>query len=108
MVILIAVPLIYQIHLTPKGIVFAVLSGAIASGIGYSVWYAALKYHTAARAAILQLSVPALAAIGGVVFLSEIISVRLLLASGLILGGIALAILGKTKPRKKETMNDER
>jgi len=100
MIILVALPLIYQIHLSPKGIVCAVLSGALASGIGYSVWYAALKYHTATRAAILQLSVPALAAIGGVIFLSEIISARLLLASGLILGGIALAIFGRTQIKK--------
>jgi drug/metabolite transporter (DMT)-like permease len=99
MIILVALPLLYRIHLSPKGVVCAVLSGAIASGIGYSVWYAALKYHTATRAAILQLSVPALAAIGGVIFLAEIISVRLLLASGMILGGIALAIFGKWKPR---------
>lgn len=99
LIILAALPFAYQIHLSPKGIVFAVLSGAIASGIGYSIWYAALKYHTATRAAILQLSVPALAAIGGVIFLSEIISVRLIAASALILGGIALAILGKVKPQ---------
>lgn len=108
MIIPVALALIYQIHLSPKGIIFAGLSGAIASGIGYSIWYAALKYHTATRAAILQLSVPALAATGGVIFLSEIISARLLLASALILGGIGLAILGKVKTPRKETMNDER
>ncbi|HEX8733963.1 MAG TPA: DMT family transporter [Pyrinomonadaceae bacterium] len=104
MIILAALPLIYRIQLSPKGIVFAVLSGAIASGIGYSVWYAALKYHTATRAAILQLSVPALAAIGGVIFLAEIISTRLLLASALILGGIGLAILGKMKPQSQNRL----
>lgn len=97
MIILASLPFINQIHLSQKGIIFAVLSGAIASGIGYSVWYAALKYHTATRAAILQLSVPALAAIGGVVILSEIVSLRLLLASALILGGIGVAVLGKKK-----------
>ncbi len=84
-----------QIHLSPKGILLAALSGAIASGIGYSVWYAALKFHTATRAAILQLSVPALAATGGVIFLAEIVSLRLLLATVLILGGISLAIVGR-------------
>jgi drug/metabolite transporter (DMT)-like permease len=94
-VILVSLPFIYQLKLSPKGVLFAVLSGAIASGIGYSVWYAALKCHTATRAAILQLSVPVLAAIGGLIFLSEIISLRLILASGLILGGIGLAILGR-------------
>ncbi|HSK73908.1 MAG TPA: DMT family transporter [Pyrinomonadaceae bacterium] len=95
MVILIALPFLRNIHLSQKGILLAVLSGAVASGIGYSVWYAALKFHTATRAAILQLSVPVLAAVGGVVFLSEIISVRLILATVLILGGIGLAILGR-------------
>ena len=84
-----------QIHLSQTGVLLAVLSGAIASGIGYSVWYAALKFHTATRAAILQLSVPALAATGGVIFLAEIVSMRLLLATVLILGGILLAIVGR-------------
>ncbi len=95
MVILLSLPFIYQIHLSPRGILLAVLSGAIASGIGYSVWYAALKFHTATRAAILQLSVPALAATGGVIFLAETVSLRLILATVLILGGISLAILGR-------------
>jgi drug/metabolite transporter (DMT)-like permease len=96
-VILATLPFIYKLNLSLKGILFAVLSGAIASGIGYSVWYAALKYHTATRAAILQLSVPVLAAIGGLIFLSEIISLRLIIASGLILGGIGLVILARNK-----------
>lgn len=89
------IPFFWQIQLSNKGVIFAVLSGAIASGIGYAVWYSVLKYHTATRAAILQLAVPAIAAIGGVIFLAESLSVRLMLASGLILGGIGLAIVGK-------------
>lgn len=97
LVIFITLLFLPNIYLSQKGILLAVLSGAIASGVGYAVWYAALKYHTATRAAILQLSVPALAALGGIIFLAEIISTRLLLASGLILGGIGLAILGKRK-----------
>jgi drug/metabolite transporter (DMT)-like permease len=97
MIILVSLPFISQIHLSTSGILFAVLSGAVASGIGYSVWYAALKYHTATRAAILQLSVPALAAAGGVGLLAETLSLRLLLASALILGGIGLAIWGRKK-----------
>ena len=88
-------PFIYRINLSAKGVLLAALSGAIASGIGYAVWYAALKSHTSARAAILQLAVPAIAAIGGVVFLAETLSLRLILASGLILGGIALAVWGR-------------
>jgi drug/metabolite transporter (DMT)-like permease len=88
-------PFVYQTNLSAKGVLLAVLSGAIASGIGYSVWYAALKFHTSARAAILQLSVPAIAGGGGVVLLNEPLSLRLFLASCLILGGIALAIKGR-------------
>ncbi len=95
MILLLTIPFLSQISLSQKGISLAILSGAIASGIGYSVWYAVLKHHTATRAAILQLAVPAIAAIGGVIFLSEIISLRLILASGLILGGIGLAVLSK-------------
>ncbi len=94
---LLVLPFLTQIRLSPKGILFAVLSGAIASGIGYSVWYAALRFHTATRAAVLQLTVPAIAALGGVLFLAEAVSMRLLLASGLILGGIGLVIFGKKK-----------
>jgi drug/metabolite transporter (DMT)-like permease len=97
MAILTAIPFVASLRLSPKGFLFAVLSGAIASGIGYAVWYAALKFHTATRAAVLQLSVPAIAALGGALFLSEEISLRLLLASGLILGGIGLAIWGRQK-----------
>ncbi len=95
LIVLTVLPFLPNIYLTNRGILLAVLSGAIASGLGYSVWYAALKYHMATRAAILQLSVPALAAIGGIVFLSETISVRLTLATALIIGGIALAIAGR-------------
>ena len=95
LIALTVLPFLPNISLTNRGIFLAVLSGAIASGLGYSVWYAALKYHTATRAAILQLSVPAIAAIGGIVFLAETISIRLLLASGFILGGIGLAIAGR-------------
>ncbi len=101
MIVLAGLPFFYQIHLSRKGILLAFLSGAIASGIGYSVWYTALKFHTATRAAILQLSVPALAAIGGVILLWEIVSFRLLLATALILGGIALAIVGRKYGKSK-------
>jgi drug/metabolite transporter (DMT)-like permease len=101
MIILVSVPFLAKIHWTQKGIILAVLSGAIASGMGYAVWYAALKYHTAARAALLQLAVPVLTAAGGVIFLSEEIASRLIIATLLILGGIALAIFGKIKPAGK-------
>lgn len=97
MVVLFSLPFLSEFHSSNQGILFAVLSGAVASGIGYAVWYAALKFHTATRAAILQLSVPVLAAIGGVVLLSESITIRLFIAGVLILGGIGFAILAKKK-----------
>jgi drug/metabolite transporter (DMT)-like permease len=95
MVVLCSLPFLSEFHASKRGILLAVLSGAAASGIGYAVWYAALKFHTATRAAILQLSVPILAGIGGVVLLSESITVRLLTAAVLILGGIGLVVIAK-------------
>jgi drug/metabolite transporter (DMT)-like permease len=75
------------------GFCYAVASGALASGIGYSIWYTVLPALKATSAATVQLSVPVIAALGGVVFLGEHISLRLALASVAILGGIALVIL---------------
>lgn len=98
MAVIAAVPFIGGLHLSARGIVLAVLSGALASGVGYSVWYAALKHHTATRAAVLQLAVPMIAAVGGVLLLAEKAEKRLLFASVLILGGILLAILQKPTP----------
>lgn len=72
---------------------YAVASGAVASGVGYVIWYAALRGLQATIAATVQLSVPPLAAAGGVVFLDERITLRLLVASVVILGGIALVTL---------------
>jgi drug/metabolite transporter (DMT)-like permease len=80
-------------HARWEGVALAVASGAIASGLGYVVWYAALRGLTTTRAAVVQLSVPIVAALGGVLLLAEQISVRLLLSSVLVLGGIALTIV---------------
>ena len=77
------------------GLLYAVASGAVASGIGYAIWYTALPALKATSAATVQLSVPIIAAIGGIVFLDESASVRLVLASVAILGGIALVIREK-------------
>lgn len=75
-----------------RGIVLAVVSGGLTSAIGYVIWYAALQDLRAVQAALAQLLVPVLAAIGGVVLLSETLSFRLVVAAALILGGIAFAI----------------
>ncbi len=82
-----------QSHAEPKGIVLAITSGAITSGLGYVLWYSVLPHLTAARAAITQLAVPALVAIGGVLFLAEVASLRLVIATVLLLGGVAMAVL---------------
>jgi drug/metabolite transporter (DMT)-like permease len=97
MIGLASIPLASQIHLSSRGFILAVLSGAIASGIGYTVWYAALKHHTSTRAAVLQLSVPVIAAAGGILFLSEVATTRLWVAGAMILGGIGLTIAGRGK-----------
>lgn len=77
---------------TSTGMVLAIISGAVTSGIGYVVWYAALPGLTAARAATVQLSVPVIAALGGVILLSEDITPRLLIASVSTLGGVAIVL----------------
>jgi len=86
--------LLSAVRLDTAGVLLALASGALASGLGYAVWYAALRGLTATRAAIVQLSVPPLAAIGGALVLGEGSSLRLVVASFLIVGGIALAVTG--------------
>lgn len=78
-----------QIHATPPGVLLAVVSGAVTSGLGYAVWYAALRGLTATQAAILQLAVPVLTAAGGIIFLRESFSLRLAVSALLVIGGIA-------------------
>lgn len=83
------------LHASSRGILLATASGAIASGVGYSIWYAALRHLTATQAAILQLLVPLLAATLAVVLLGEQLSTRLVAASAAILGGVLITIRGK-------------
>lgn len=75
-----------------RGVALAIASGALASGVGYSLWYAALRGLAATEAAVVQLLTPVLAAAGGVVLLGESVSARLALAAAAILGGVALAL----------------
>lgn len=79
----------------PAGAAAAILSGTVASALGYVIWYRALRGLTAASAAVVQLSVPVIAALGGVALLCEPPTPRLALASVLVLGGISLTILGR-------------
>lgn len=75
------------------GFWYAIASGALASGVGYAIWYTALRGLKATSAATVQLSVPVITAVGGIVFLGETISLRLLITSAAILGGIALVVI---------------
>lgn len=93
--IALAVVALPWLRIDAAGIVYAVASGALASGAGYAVWYAALRGLAASQAATVQLSVPVIAAVGGAVLLGEPLTPRLLLASLAILGGIALVLRGR-------------
>lgn len=84
----------------PAGVGYAVLSGALASGVGYAIWYSALPLLKSTTAATVQLSVPVIAALGGVFFLHEPLTLRLLAASTAILGGIALVVLAGNRGRR--------
>jgi len=84
---------IMRAHLDLAGVTFGVISGAITSGLGYVIWYSVLPDLKAASAAIVQLSVPVLAATGGILLLGEPITLRYVLASVAVLGGIALVVV---------------
>ena len=79
-------------HLTPTGVSLAVASGALASGVGYAVWYSALRGLSAGSAAIIQLSVPVIAALGAALFVNEPITLRLMISAVAVLGGILLLL----------------
>jgi drug/metabolite transporter (DMT)-like permease len=86
-----------SMHVEPAGAMLALLSGSVTSGLGYVLWYKALRDLTTTLASVVQLLVPVLAALGGVAFLSEAVTVRLVAASLLILGGIALTALARSR-----------
>jgi len=88
-----------DLHVERRGVLLALTSGILTSGLGYVLWYVALRGLTATRAAIVQLTVPVIAAVGGVAFLSEEVTIRLGVSSSLILGGVAVAILAKRARR---------
>jgi len=81
--------------MTAKGFLLAAISGGAASGIGYTIWYAALRGLSTTQAAVAQLLVPIIAAAGGVIFVSETLSIRLIISTILVLGGIALVVAAK-------------
>ena len=92
-----SLPFLPRMHADAAGVGYALASGVLASGLGYVIWYAALRGLTATRAAVVQLSAPVLAALGGVLLLGEDFTSRLLVASLAILGGIALVVVSGRK-----------
>ena len=80
-------------------VIYAIVSGALASGLGYAVWYTALPSLSRTRAAIVQLTVPAIAGAGGVLFIGEALSPRLVIATIAIIGGVALAVISSSRRR---------
>jgi len=90
-----SIVLMASFHLEPTGVILAVISGGVTSGLGYVLWYRTLKSLTTAQASVVQLVVPVLAALGGVIVLSEPVTLRLIAGSMLILGGVALAVVPK-------------
>jgi drug/metabolite transporter (DMT)-like permease len=91
--LLLSLIFIDSMSISIQGLLFAVASGAITSGIGYAIWYAVIPLLKAASSASLQLTVPVIATVGGVIWLGEEVSVRVALASISILGGVAMVIL---------------
>jgi drug/metabolite transporter (DMT)-like permease len=79
-------------HFETSGVLLAVVSGAVTSGLGYVVWYAALRTLTATRAALVQLLVPVITVTGGLLLLRESLSARLVVSAAIVIGGIALAL----------------
>ncbi len=103
---LVAVPILalvgmsYLTDISMKGVILGAASGAIASGIGYSIWYVAMPLLKTTKSAVVQLCVPILAAIMGVVFLSEQLTLEFIIASSVILGAVLIFILNKNRPKK--------
>jgi len=95
MVLVVSAFALNQADLSPRGVLLAAISGALTSGAGYAIWYTALPWMTATRAATVQLSVPILAAVAGVIVLGESVSWRLAVSAVLILGGVGLSLSRK-------------
>ena len=94
-VIILVIVTIKYANYSSEGVLLAVLSGGIASGIGYTIWYIALGGLSTMQAAVLQLLVPVIAAFGGVIFVSEAITLRLTVSATIILSGILIVVLGR-------------
>ena len=91
-----------------KGFLLAITSGGVTSGLGYALWYRVLRYLPATRAGIAQLSVPAIAAVGGLMFLNEAVTFRLLITSAMVLGGVAVATIQTRSSHEAQELQEEK
>jgi len=101
LVIVVAFITFHDFHFTTNGVTLAFVSGAITSGLGYTVWYAALRDLSTTQAAVAQLAVPIIAALGGVIFMAESITLRLGLSAIMVLGGIFIVVMAPFLKMKK-------
>jgi drug/metabolite transporter (DMT)-like permease len=97
LVVVVSLIFLADYHATPGGVILASASGAVASGIGYAIWYKALRGLSTTQAATVQLSVPAIAALGGVLLMAEDLTMRLMLASAATLGGVWIVLARRAK-----------
>jgi drug/metabolite transporter (DMT)-like permease len=97
MAILVSVAMMSHASINGAGVICAIASGAITSGVGYAIWYTALPALKATIAATVQLSVPVIAALGGVLLLGESLTLRLIACSAAILGGIAIVVTRRSR-----------
>ncbi|MPQ84186.1 DMT family transporter [Pseudomonas sp. MAFF 730085] len=100
MMLIATVPFIPDTSIDMSGVLYAIASGTLASGVGYAIWYAALRSLSSFRAATLQLSVPILASLAGVFILDEPLTSRLILTSLAVLGGIGMVLSAKQSARE--------
>ena len=98
---------IKKLHLSQEGVILALISGTITSGLGYTIWYMALNYLNRVEASVVQLAVPVIAAAGGILFLAERPNLRLVLSTLLIFIGIYLVIRSKGKSKKEDALQEE-
>ena len=104
--VVISVLFISKLNLSSTGLLLATVSGAVTSGLGYAIWYKALTGLSRTVAAVVQLSVPIIAAVAGIVVLNEVLTARLVMSSMVVLGGIGLAITSSDNARKRLKSQD--
>ncbi len=98
---------IKKIHLSQEGVILALISGTVTSGLSYTIWYMALNYLNRVEASVVQLAVPVIAAAGGILFLAERPNLRLVLSTLLIFIGIYLVIRSKGESKKEDALQEE-